>query len=244
MIKEALSKIGLDEKEIAVYISSLKLGSSPASRISKDTKIQRELTYVVLNRLEQKGFASHTIKNYKKYYSVVSPENLIKKIEEKKFMLKKILPELKKIEEKTYSEIPSSKTFEGIEGIKTIFTNLLNFYEGAKIEKILFGYGSAGYFEELLKWSFPHFIERRKKLGIKFKGIYNKSEKGIQKKKLPLSEIRFIDKEAESPTFYLIYPNHVAIIIFNKDPLGLVIESKEIFESYKTYFNILWNIAK
>ncbi|MGV8162139.1 MAG: TrmB family transcriptional regulator [Candidatus Nanoarchaeia archaeon] len=243
MILETLRNLGLDEKEIKIYLANLELGQSPAAVISKKSNIQRELTYVVLKRLEQKGIASHTTKNYKKYYSVIAPEEFIKQLEEKQALLQNILPELNKIRRKVATEKPSSETFEGIEGIKTVFNNILSFYEKNDDEKILLGYGSAGHFEDLLNWSFPHFIEKRKKLGIKFKGIYNKSKKGIEKKKLPLSEIRFFEKEAESPSFYLIYPNHIAIIIFNEEPLGIIINSKEIYESYKMYFHILWKSA-
>lgn len=244
MINETLKKIGLDNKEIQVYLSNLELGQSPAAMISKKSNIQRELTYVVLKRLEQKGIASSVIKNHKKFYSVISPDELVKQLEEKQYLLKKIIPELNKIKKKKSIEKPNSETFEGVEGIKTIFNNILTYYEKNSQNKVLKGYGSAGNFEELLKWSFPHFIEKRKKLGIKFKGIYNKTKKGLEKKKLPLSEIRFIEKEAESPTFYLIFPNHVAIIIFNEEPLAILINSKEIFKSYQTYFNLLWRSAK
>lgn len=244
MINEVLKKIGLDEKETKIYLSNLELGQSPAASISKKSNIQRELTYVVLKRLEQKGVASAVTKNHKKFYSVISPNQLVKQLEEKQFLLKKIIPELNKIKNKDSIEKPSSETFEGIEGIKTIFNNILTYYEKNSENKILKGYGSAGHFEELLKWSFPHFVEQRRKLGIKFKGIYNKTKKGLEKKNLPLSEIRFIEKEAESPTFYLIFPNHVAIIIFNAEPLAILINSKEIFESYQTYFNLLWRSAK
>jgi HTH-type transcriptional regulator, sugar sensing transcriptional regulator len=240
MIPEVLQKLGLDEKEVKIYLASLEIGQSSASIISKKSGIQRELTYVVLNRLEQKGIASHTIKNYKKYYSVITPIELSEQLEEKQLLLKSIIPELNKLKNNITIERPTSETFEGIEGIKTVFNNILSYYEKIEGKKILLGYGSAGYFEELLKWSFPHFIDKRSKLGIKFKGIYNKSKKGIEKIKLPLSEIRFFDKEAESPSFYLIYPGHVAIIIFNKEPLGIIIKSKEIYESYNLYFDMLW----
>lgn len=240
MISEILKKIGLDEKEIKIYLASLEIGQSPASVISRKANLQRELTYVVLKRLEEKGVANHIVKDYKKYYSVINPEGLLNQLEEKKFLLKEIIPELNKLKKQEFVEKPSVKTFEGKEGIKSILNNILNSYESSSM-MILQGYGSAGHFEELLKWSFPHFIEKRKKLGIKFKGIYNKSEKGEKKKKLPLSEIKFFEKDAESPSFYLIYPNCVAIIIFNKEPIGIIINSKEIHKSYQTYFHILWN---
>ncbi|MBR9702106.1 hypothetical protein GOV13_04250 [Candidatus Pacearchaeota archaeon] len=244
MINEVLEKFGFDEKEIKVYLGSLELGAVPASEISRKTGLQRELVYVVLSRLEKKGIAGSTIKNYKKYYTVIEPTELINQLEEKKFLLKKILPKLNELKNKETIPKPTTETFSGVEGIKTVLNHILDYYAKNPKEKLLLGYGSAGKFEELLKWSFPHFIEERKKAKIRFKAIYNKTKEGKKKKNLPLSEIRLLPEEVESPVFHLIYPNHVATIIFNEEPLGIVVKSSEIFKNYTVYFNQLWKTAK
>ena len=85
---------------------------------------------------------------------------------------------------KPKTSLPSSETFDGVEGIKTIFNRILNFFERYNSDKILKGYGSAGKFEEFLRWSLPHFIDKRVKLGVKFRGIYNQTNLGKEKKKL------------------------------------------------------------
>jgi len=244
MIQEALKEFGLDDKEIIVYLSTLNLGQSPALQISQKAQLQRELTYVVLKRLEKKAVISHTINDYKKYFKAIEPKELLLKIEERKNLMKKALPELEKIKNTKESIKPTTESYIGIEGIKTTFNKILNYIENNPTEKIIYGYGSAGKLEELLKWSFPHFIEKRKKAGIKFKGIYNKTKKGIEKKNLPLSEIKFIPKKIESPTFNLIYENHVVTIIFSEEPMSIVIKSKEVYQSHKQYFNQMWKIAK
>jgi sugar-specific transcriptional regulator TrmB len=244
MIQEALKKIGLDDKEIQTYLALLEISPSPASNISNKTKIQRELTYAILSRLENKGIASHAIKNGKKQFFAAEPKDLLEQIEEKRQLFKEIVPSLEKIKNKKQSTAPTTETFESAEGVKTALNKILNFYENTKSTTPLLGYGSAGKLETVLKWSFPHFIDKRVKTKIKFKGIYNKTKEGLEKKQLPLSNIRFLPKEAESPSFYLIYPENVVIIIFNKDPIAVIIHSQEIFESYTTYFNILWKTAE
>lgn len=243
LINEILTKIDFDKKEISIYLSSLELGEAPASTIAKKANIQRELTYVVLKRLEQKGVASHTTKDYKKYYCVVNPEELVKQLEEKIYLLKKVIPDLNEIKQKISVKKPSSKSFQGVEGIKSILNLILNYYEKNPNEKEILGFGPSGYFEELLKYSLPHFINRRKELKVNFKAVYDESKKAIEKKKLPYSEIRF-SNQVDSPSFTLIFPNHVVTIMFNEEPLALLVESKEIYQSYLKHFDVLWKNSK
>lgn len=240
MIEEALKEFGLDDKEISVYLANLEIGQSTAGNISRKANIQRELTYIVLKRLGRKGLTNYVIKKGKKHFSVVDPDNLIRKLEEKKSLIKKALPELNALKEKRGTLKPSVEIFEGVEGIKSLLNSVARFYEKNSKEKLLEGYGSAGHFEKFLRWSLPHFINIRKKNKVKFKAIYNRTKKGIKKKKLPLADVRFLPKEFESATNYLVYPNHIAMIIFSEEPIGILIESKEIYESHKLYFQILW----
>ncbi|MBS3072094.1 hypothetical protein J4408_03820 [Candidatus Pacearchaeota archaeon] len=244
IVQEALKEFGLAEKEVNIYLSNLKIGSNTANEISRKSGLQRELTYTILNRLEKKGLINHSIKNGIKFFDAVNPENLLKKIEEKENLLKKALPHLNLLKKEKSVLKPKTETFEGKEGIKSLFNNIIRFYEQNKEIKILEGFGSAGKLEQVLKWALPHFIERRVKAGVKFRGIYNETKEGMEKKNLPLSEIRFLPEEFESPSFYLIYKNHIVIVIFSEEPVGIFIESKEVYESYKIYFKILWKIAK
>jgi sugar-specific transcriptional regulator TrmB len=244
MIEEALKHLGLSEKETKAYLASLELGQVPAAEISRKAGLTRELTYVILRRLEKKGFISQSVKNNKKHFEAADPDSLVQFLDEKKFILQKAMPDLRSLKKKPAVLKPSSETFDGVEGIKTIFSRIFSFYEQYAGEKILMGYGSAGKFEEFLRWSLPHFIDKRAKAGIKFRGIYNLTRVSEEKKRLPLSEIRYLPKEFDSPSFHLIYPDHVAIIIFSEEPLGIIIRSKEINESYRSYFKVLWAAAK
>jgi len=244
IINNALKEFGLDEKEVQIYLTCLELGQNSAGEISRKSNIQRELTYVILKRLKEKGIVSQTIKDKKKYFEVVPPESLIQKIEVKKDLLKKALPKLNFIKKSKSSLVPKIQTFEGAEGIKSIFSKIINFYDKEKTQKILYGYGSAGKFENFLKWSLPHFINERVKRKIIFKAVYSTNEESKQKKNLPLSKIKFLPQKFESASFYFIYKNHVAIFIFSEEPVGILIESEEIYKSHISYFDIIWKTAK
>ncbi|MDP1695051.1 MAG: helix-turn-helix domain-containing protein, partial [Candidatus Woesearchaeota archaeon] len=148
IIQEALSAFGLDQKEIRVYVGLLELGETTAGELAQKVHLQRELTYVVLNRLENKGVISTIIKNNKKRFEAINPSELLKKIEEKKKILEQALPTFKQLQDTPSSFKPKIQTFEGKEGIKTIFNKILDFYETSKSKAPILGYGSAGKFED------------------------------------------------------------------------------------------------
>jgi hypothetical protein len=58
------------------------------------------------------------------------------------------------------------------------------------------------------------------------------------------SEYKFIPREFFNPTATHIAGNMVAIIIWTTPPTGIIIESSEVADSYRKYFNLLWKIAK
>ncbi len=73
---------------------------------------------------------------------------------------------------------------------------------------------------------------------------FDKSALAQEKKKLPLTEIRFISKPFEDLIFTEIYGNKVAIFIYSEQPSVIIIESEEVAKSYKRYFDILWKTTK
>ena len=236
-VKEALEKFGLDKNETVVYLACLYLSSALASAVAKIANIPRASIYDILERLMQKGIVSFSIQNGKKYFSAAPPEQLIKLLEDQKTALEQALDELKILQKK--EEIaPKIQVYTGKEGLKTVLNDIV------RTKKTIYAYGAAGLSEKTLKWDFPKIIEARVKEGIKFKVIFDKSFLAQEKKKLLLTEVRFISKSFEDLTFTEIYGNKVAIFIYSKSPSVVLIESEEVVKSYKRYFDILWETAK
>jgi len=46
------------------------------------------------------------------------------------------------------------------------------------------------------------------------------------------------------PSSTVIYGNKTAIIVWSHPFLTILVENKEVSDSYRSYFNLLWNIAK
>ena len=63
--------------------------------------------------------------------------------------------------------------------------------------------------------------------------------------RIPFAEIRYLPEKYSGPAATNIYGDKVAIILWSKEnPLAIVIKNKEIAESYKKFFELMWRISK
>lgn len=230
-ILSVLEKFGLSINEAKVYLACLELGLSKVNDISKKAGIIRETTYGIIDSLIQKGLIGYVIKSGIKHFEAASPTKLKHILKEKQENINKIMPELKEIE-KSKAKKPRVNFYEGKQGIKTIMEDLLT----SKTEILTLA--SNKNLKSILKFYFPNFIKKRVKVGIKTKLLTD--EKVLTKK---LIEYKYLPKEFKFETANYIYDNKVAMISLNKkEPIGIIIKDKGIFETQKNYFNLLWSL--
>ena len=119
-----LQNYGLSDKEARVYLTVLELGTSIASTIARRAELNRVTTYTLLEDLKRDGIVNETMKEGVKYYSVISPDILLKQLEQKYESFKEKVPELLAMAEKFGSK-PKVQFFEGLEGMKKMYSDLL-----------------------------------------------------------------------------------------------------------------------
>ncbi len=242
---KTLEKIGLTKNDRTVYLNLLEIGSVTVSDLVKKTSLHRSYIYDILNKLINLGLVSFIIKNNKKYFNSENPERILQvleikeqEIKENKTKIKRILPELIK-RQKRVIEKQEAKIFVGKEGIKSILEDILN------VNKEFVAFGAEGKFKDIFKWYFNNWQRRRAKAGIKHKIIYNTNLKRKRPtKEQRLVEVRFLPKKYEFPATTIVYGNKVAIIIWEFNPIGFVLESKNAVKSFQNYFRLLWEIAE
>jgi HTH-type transcriptional regulator, sugar sensing transcriptional regulator len=236
-MQEELKHYGLSEKEIKIYLSNLKLGTTTANQIAIDSGVKRTTTYEVIESLKQKGIVSTFKKDKKSFFEATDPKRLISILKEKEKLIENILPELEKMQKST-SEKPTVQLFIGKEGIKTIFEEILEHKMDYWIS------GNTDIFEKL-GYYFPNFIQRRIKAGIHARVIETRS--GLTKEhkrtaKKDNRKIKFLDFKLKSQI--VIYENNAAFITISDEELvGIKITNKFIIETQKQLFEILWKVA-
>ncbi len=89
--------------------------------------------------------------------------------------------------------------------------------------------------------------ELRAKKGIILKHLLNKKYRALvqQRRGLSHTEFRFLPEHFEMPTSTEIYGDKVTIMILTqRDPMAIQIESKAVAESFRKYFFALWKMAQ
>jgi len=233
---EKLKKIGLNLNEAKIYLVLLELGSALAGKISKESQINRTTIYDSLERLIEKGLVTYTISANRKVFKPVAPERLLDQIKEKEESIKEILPELNQLF-KQAKEREESNIYKGRKGIKSILNDILGYRE-------YIAFGSSGKFLEIMKYDFVLFQKEKKRKKINARVILSKSSKNTEQVKLAFTKFRFIPDEFTAPTTTFVYNNKTAIIVWSEIPIATLIISKEVSESYRKYFELLWKNAE
>jgi sugar-specific transcriptional regulator TrmB len=238
-----LEELGLTFNESKVYLSLIELGSSSATQIIQKVGLHRAVVYDLLERLIEKGLAGYVINGRKKFFEATNPEKLKEILQEKEQKLSEILPQLLELSKfKTKLEV---KIYKGKEGIKNVFEDILR-----NKPKEWLSLGSGGETYRLLPYFLEHFHKARIKNKIFVRGLFldnsNAKKRGEALEKMPFSEIRYLPKTFLTPTVMNVYSNKVTLYSVTEGniPFIILIENKELFSSFKEYFEWLWKLSK
>jgi len=233
-VKKTLREIGLSKGEIEVYLTLLKLGSSPATRVAKETGLHRTNIYDIIEKLKEKGLVSYIVRNNIRFFSASHPNKLLDYIKEREEEIKEILPELKR-----YVSIPRDEAvvevYKGKEGLKTVLKDIL------REKKNYIVFEEEGYIQKVLPYFYPQFNREMEKRGIKVKVLTKYPEKIARRN---LMQIRTLPEFLSFPSATAVYGNKVAIFIWDEPYYAILIKSKHIADSYRNFFRVLWKHAK
>lgn len=235
-IERQLEDLGLSKNEAVIYMALVKLGKATVKEIAKATGMHRTNIYDILEKLKEKGLVSYFKEKNIQYFIASHPRNLESFLKEKLDLLHNILPKLIEIynikEEEVIVEI-----FKGKQGMKSAFRDILRSLNKGGV---FYGYSVGGQLREYLPIFSNQFQAEMKRKKIKYYGIYVEGTK----KPAVYTEIRYVPKEMASPVAIFLYSDKVFINIWKPTLIGIIIRSKEVFNTYKKHFNLLWKIAK
>lgn len=239
--KNLLESLGLTSAETQVYLTLLKIGSSPVAKIAKEAGIYRPYVYDTLERLTDKGLVSFISRQNRKFYQAAHPQKLLEREETRIKELQEALPQLE-----AFLRIPKEETkvelFNGKEIVRIVQKDVLKTLKEKRGENLVLGVDEKRFIDAdpiIMK----QFFNQMKELKLKERVLVREGDNYLPAHK-ETTEYRFLPKEFFDPTSTFIYNNKVAIIIFGEPMHGLVIESKLLAGAYRKQFNLLWSIAK
>lgn len=245
IIIKSLQSLDLTPKEIKFFLACFKVGPSSINEVTKESKLERSTAYLLAEDLITKGFIKEDLKSYKKTIFTIEPKDLLRMVAAKQRSLRRQeveleenLPELQSIYK--VSEIrPKAKIYEGNNGLLSVWKDILSskgevlLWTNQETENLFFNENlHLKFIEERIKRNIPiRVLAVNNKEG---KLLIKSDDKCLRQTKLLPEGYKF------SPETY-IYDNKVAILDYNKDIIGVIMESQPIASSQKTLFEITWD---
>ena len=237
-----LISIGFDEKKAKIYLALLELGTAKAQEIAKKAGLERPTTYDLLVKLSKEGFVSSFEKRGVRYYIASQPEKITSRFFELEKRAEALMPELKALYSLSENK-PRVSFYEGVEGIKTVFWDTLT-TQRKTLNCILS-------MEDLYvipgKQFMDSYVGKRIRDGFSIRVIRSKS-KEIRKEDWPTSNeqkraLRYAPQNMVFSMTTYLYDTKVALISTQKENFGMIIESKEFYQTMNNLFETLWQIS-
>lgn len=238
-MQSELHELGLSDNEIEVYLVLLKAGPLSSYELSQKTNLNRGYLYELLKKLHEKGIVSEVAEGGKKRYQATSPDQLAAILELKLENLRKILPSLKKIENISKEETKINM-YRGKYCYKTLLQDILaTLTENSEI--YIFGID-----EQKGMDAEPLYLKRYFSLAQR-KHIFEKViiKKGTKKlSEAKNTHYKFLSADYIGKVPYFIYGEKVALLTLSEPLNCIIIEDKEIAQTYRKQFEVFWKMAK
>jgi len=245
-LETILETIGLEPKGAKVYLACLQLGQETAFNIAKKSGLKRPTVYVILDKLISEGLIAVTKTRKATYYSPLAPQKLIGYFKEKEKKLENALPDL----ESLYNirpQKPKIQVFEGKSGIEVIYREVV---DSLKKYKEVLSYGTLAHFNSAYQNAMVYWLNEAKNKNYKIREILTQdgSEieyiKAIKKNKNHNHQLRLMPKDLKFiNNDNIIYGNKLAIFSVQKDLFVILVESEDIINSYRNFFEMAWKQA-
>lgn len=250
-VRKTLEQIGLNEKEIKIYLTALSIWQSPASILWQRNNIVRSTAQYTCQSLADKGLFHVTPKGNTFLYSPCEPEKLLSLVNkeydlvEKKFhATRQIMGDLKSMMNPAMN-LPKVKYFTGVEGIKDLVNDVF-------IEKNII-YGALELTDkmhpDITRYINEEYIPKRKESKFASKMLFNNNNRTQKYQSIDtqMNRISLLVSKEDFPfeSCLHIYGNKVAIYSFNEDDLtGILIENEYVKNMFLSLYKMAWKFAK
>ena len=245
-----IKKAGLSESQAKAYLALIEHSNTSPAELAQFIGETRTNAYAIIDRLLQYGLINK--KQDVKYgakYNANHPSSLEALAENRRKVLanneKAVKDNISGLIDYFYShtEMPGTRTLQGLDGIKTVYTDEL------KTKGNILLLRSIGD-KQLGGWLAEH-TKRRVEKGVKIRALMPMADKNdVQNIKANVDETRIMERTIIPKNMYTapveinVYDDKVALIAFGDTQMATLIESPAIAECFKQIFELLFSLLK
>ncbi|MFW5703865.1 MAG: TrmB family transcriptional regulator [Patescibacteria group bacterium] len=244
-----LQKLGLSELEAKIYYGLLETGSTTVMELANHVGIKRITTHFNVERLIEMGLVAETKKGARRKIVAEDPdklEHLLLKKEEEIQSLKQSLPKLmQSLSEMNGNLTQSAKNvrilyYEGEKGFKDVSQRSLDYAE----DEILFLSSLSSWHQVYTsEYDKNHYIPKRLEKNIALKLLIPVNEKDnftSEENEKINREVRYLPEVSGLKSTFIVYKGEVSIMLSAYPYTAIVIQDKDLSDSFRKLFGQLW----
>ena len=248
-IKLQLTKFGLSNEEVILYLELLQNNSLSALELSRKLNIGRTKVYRLIDILHEKGLVNIIVDDYGNKFEANSPKNLERVLTEKEAELESLKNEssalLNELEKLKPAMLGDTKIlyYKGAEGLKQVTWNTLKSKEVFRIYEVNLMHAFLDHeFSEKVRTEFAlRDIKVHQLTNHDYFDPFTKIAKHVQDWTLKYIPTEKLNIKVESCLYNDVY----ALYSFEKDNVFCVeIYNQNLADMQKQIFDLIWELAK
>jgi len=238
---KTLEQAGFHEKETKVYLAFLELGKGTVYQASKLTDLKRPIIYIISEKLAEKGYLLKFPDKKITLYQAIDPSVIFRKMQDSAKMFFEMLPIFETLSNKS-SDKPKITYSDNKEGILNVYEKLNNYSEQLYVS-------SYTRIEEKFPGIIDNWIKNYRRNKRKISGRHlvpdTPEERVFAQKFKDLGQtVRFSRDIFDIKMDFSICGDMLAITSLGKNLFAVTIESDELANSLKSFFEIAWKSGK
>lgn len=244
-IKPLLTRLGLDEKEIEVYLTILPLKVARVTDVAKAARQSRSHTYLILRSLKEKGLVSEVERGKVIHFIAEPPERLLSYVQDQEQeyrdlhpLVEGVLPVLKNMTAPLVGK-PRVTMLSGMKGMKQLYRDVFQheyvaFFNpqamfdafDCVVTQTIFGKDYELHGRDLL-------VDNDGSKKYLDEIIYGNS-----------NFIRILPKGMSFGTDTIVFGDTVALFAYDAEKTIVRIENQNIADSFRSWFEVVWEVSK
>ncbi len=249
MIESLLEKLGLNKKEIAVFLTVIEQGKITHTAVARITRINRTTVYSVAKELIAKGLIKEDIGGSTSYLTALPPEDLEyiisreeKALELKKRNLRELITELKPLANNAKYNAPKIHFVDERMLEDYLYEQTATWNQSAlEHDSTWWGFQDKTFVKHYEAW-IDWFWEKAAPQNIQLKVLSNESAEAIKQKQFARRHISAWDNSEEFTATTWIAGDYVINLITSTRPHYLVdMRDPVLAQNLRTVFKKIWN---
>lgn len=251
---DILKKVGLNDAQAEIYECLLVNGTMTPSELSEKTSQSRENCYAILKKLVDLDLIEQT-NDKKASYRVLNPSNLEILAEKRRKVMAKnekiVKDNISTLLDTFYanSNLPGSRTLEGVEGIEEMYMDVLRVKKDVYLLRTRAAYDYIGS-DEIENSFLKKYREQLPILGIHTYALTTVYPAAVKKQKngrddaVLFHRVWMPEEDYEMPVSIMVYGDKVSFASYSDTPIAIIITSPLIAEAMRQILKLLMDHYK